>query len=64
MIGVNTMADKYFKKNYVKNLSNFNEWFENIKDDEDEDFNNNIKPIIIKHGCIGTESINTNNKED
>jgi hypothetical protein len=63
MIGVKTMADEYFKKNYAKNLSNFNEWFENIKDDEDEDFNNNIKPIIIKHGCIGTESINIK-KED
>tara|TARA_R110000787_G_scaffold94763_1_gene197580 strand:+ start:115 stop:309 length:195 start_codon:yes stop_codon:yes gene_type:complete len=63
MIGVNTMADKYFKKNYVKNLSDFNEWFENKLHSEDDDFNNNIRPLIIKHGRIGTESINIK-KED
>ena len=49
------MADEYFKNNYVKNLSKYNEWFEEIKHDEDEDFD--IKHTIDTHGKIGIEEI-------
>ena len=49
------MADEYFKNNYVKNLSKYNEWFEEIKHDEDEDFE--IKHTIDTHGKIGIEEI-------
>ena len=55
------MADEYFKNNYVKNLSKYNEWFEEIKHDEDEDFD--IKHTIDTYGKIGIEEIKYN-KED
>ena len=49
------MADEKFKKNYVKNLSKYNEWFEIHKHEEDEDFD--IKHTIDTHGKIGIEEI-------
>ena len=49
------MADEKFKKNYVKNLSKYNDWFEDIKHDEDEDFD--IQHTIKTHGKIGIEEI-------
>ena len=55
------MADDYFKNNYVKNLSKYNEWFEKIKHDEDEDFD--IQHTIDTHGKIGIEEIKYS-KED
>ena len=55
------MADEKFKKNYVKNLSEYNEWFEEHKHEEEEDFD--IKHTIDTHGKIGIENINTNKKE-
>jgi len=55
------MADDYFKKNYVKNLSKYNDWFEDIKHDEDEDFD--IQHTIDTHGKIGIEEIKYS-KED
>ena len=55
------MADEYFKNNYVKNLSKYNEWFEIHKHEEDEDFD--IKHTIDTHGKIGIEEIKYS-KED
>ena len=49
------MADDYFKKNYVKNLSEYNEWFEEHKQEEEEDFD--IKHTIDTYGKIGIEEI-------
>ena len=49
------MTNEKYLQNYVKNLSNFNEWFEKIKHDEDEDFD--IQHTIDKHGKIGIEEI-------
>ena len=50
-----TMADEKFKKNYVKNLSKYNDWFEIHKHDEDEDFDRSNH--MNKHGKIGIEEI-------
>ena len=49
------MADEKFKNNYVKNLSKYNDWFEDIKHDEDEDFD--IKHTIDTYGKLGLEEI-------
>ena len=54
------MADDYFKKNYVKKLSEHNDWYEEHKQEE-EDFD--IKHTIDTYGKIGIEDTNTNRKE-
>jgi len=56
------MADDYFKKNYVKKLSEHNDWYEEHKQEEEEDFD--IKHTIDTHGKIGIEDTNTNKKEN
>ena len=55
------MADDYFKKNYVKKLSEHNDWYEKHKQEEEEDFD--IKHTIDTYGKIGIEDTNTNRKE-
>ena len=55
------MTNEKYLQNYVKNLSKYNEWFEGIKHDEDEDFD--IKHTIDTHGKIGIEEIKYS-KED
>jgi len=57
------MADDYFKKNYVKKLSEHNDWYEKHKQEEEEEEDFDIKHTIDTHGKIGIEEIKYS-KED